>query len=336
MLYYYIVIYYISKLIIMSQQIVTRNWALYNMAQTKEKLLFLRILNDAVDSMEIPYEYKGNGRPQIGLDDMLKCCVIKVFNNFSSRRTMAELQLAYALRYINQVPHFNSINNYMQKEELTPYLHQLYKIMALPLVDIENNFAVDATGFSTFTKKNWLEYRLEHKAYMDFKKLHIISGIRTNIITSAKVTVGKSADCPEFENLVKYTSENFRIREVCADAGYLSRKNCEVVAEVGGSPFILLRSNTRMQSIQKRRSGIAWKKMVLYYRENHELFLKHYHQRSNVESTFSMIKRKFLPYVRSKTDTAQNNEVLCKVVCHNASVLCNAMFEMDVNIEFDS
>ncbi len=75
--------------------------------------------------------------------------------------------------------------------------------------------------------------------------------------------------------------------------------------------------------------------MVLYYRENHELFLKHYHQRSNVESTFSMIKRKFLPYVRSKSDQAQNNEVLCKVVCHNASVLCNAMFELDVNVEFE-
>ena len=60
----------------------------------------------------------------------------------------------------------------------------------------------------------------------------------------------------------------------------------------------------------------------------------HVNQRSNVESTFSMMKRKFLPYVRSKSDKAQFNEMLCKVVCHNANVLCTAMFELNLDIRF--
>lgn len=41
-------------------------------------------------------------------------------------------------------------------------------------------------------------------------------------------------------------------------------------------------------------------------------FLAHYHKRSNVESTFSMIKRKFGDFLRSKTDTAMVNEALAK------------------------
>ncbi len=42
-----------------------------------------------------------------------------------------------------------------------------------------------------------------------------------------------------------------------------------------------------------------------------------YHPRSNIESTFSMIKRKFGDSVRSKGDLAMKNEVLAKVLCHN-------------------
>ena len=317
-----------------NQQAAHRNWSLYNTAQTSEKLLALRIISDAVNSLKIPYIYQGNGRPSIGLDDMLKCCVIKVFNNFSSRRTMADIKFAYALKYIRQIPHFNSINNYMAKQELAYYLHKLYKTLALPLVDIEENFAVDATGFSTFQKKHWVELRLDRAAKKDFKKLHIICGVRTNIITSARVSEGNRSDMLYYEGMVLDTSENFRIRDLCADAGYLSKENCRIAEEVGASPFIMLKKNTRFFGYSARHA-YAWQRMLTVWRDNKELFLQHYHQRSNVESTFSMMKRKFLPFVRSKTSKAQFNEILCKVVCHNASVLCLAMFELGVNLRFE-
>jgi transposase len=48
-------------------------------------------------------------------------------------------------------------------------------------------------------------------------------------------------------------------------------------------------------------------------------FLGHYHKRSNVESTFAMIKGKFRGHVRSKTPVAMVNETLCKIICHNIS-----------------
>ena len=57
--------------------------------------------------------------------------------------------------------------------------------------------------------------------------------------------------------------------------------------------------------------------MFHYYNLNREDFLRHYHQRSNAESTFSMVKAKFRDSVRSTTDVAMKNEVLCKMVCHN-------------------
>jgi hypothetical protein len=49
--------------------------------------------------------------------------------------------------------------------------------------------------------------------------------------------------------------------------------------------------------------------------------MAHYHKRSNVESTFSAIKRKFGADVVSKNPNAMVAEVLCKIICHNLTCL---------------
>ncbi len=59
-----------------------------------------------------------------------------------------------------------------------------------------------------------------------------------------------------------------------------------------------------------------------------------YHQRSNVESTFAMVKAKFRDDVRSRTDTAMKNEVLLKFLCHNIVVVHQAIVELGIDGEF--
>ncbi len=43
-----------------------------------------------------------------------------------------------------------------------------------------------------------------------------------------------------------------------------------------------------------------------------------------------MIKSKFSEHIRSKTDTAIVNELLCKVLCHNICVVIQSMYELDI------
>ena len=64
-------------------------------------------------------------------------------------------------------------------------------------------------------------------------------------------------------------------------------------------------------------------------------FNRHYHKRSNVETVFHMIKAKFGEKVRAKTDTAQVNEALMKVLCHNICVLIRAMYALGITPVFD-
>jgi len=62
--------------------------------------------------------------------------------------------------------------------------------------------------------------------------------------------------------------------------------------------------------------------------------MRHHHKRSNVETTFSMIKAKFGDSLRSKTQTAQINEAFCKVLCHNLCCLIQSMYELEIKPEF--
>lgn len=58
------------------------------------------------------------------------------------------------------------------------------------------------------------------------------------------------------------------------------------------------------------------------------------YKRSNVETVFSMIKAKFGERLRSKTHTAQVNEVLCKILCHNLYCLIQSIYELGIEPTF--
>lgn len=77
-----------------------------------------------------------------------------------------------------------------------------------------------------------------------------------------------------------------------------------------------------------------WKWFFHYYMANQTHHMEHYHKRSNVETTFSMIKSKFGELLRSKTLTSQTNEVLCKVLCHNLCCVIQSIYELNIKPGF--
>jgi len=82
------------------------------------------------------------------------------------------------------------------------------------------------------------------------------------------------------------------------------------------------------------RAGGLWEKMFHYYSFNRDEFFAHYHKRSNVETTFSMIKAKFGDAVRSKSDVAMRNEVLAKILAHNICVVIQSQCELGIEPAF--
>jgi transposase len=291
-------------------------WTAYNAAQTEEKRRFGEMLNELCQSIPEP-EYTF-GRPRLPLADMAFACAYKVYTGFSSRRFTTDLQDMQADGMISKAAHFNSVSRYLANEDLTPLFKHLITTSSFPMKPVEQDFAVDSSGFGTCRFIKWFDkkYGREIDA-REWVKVHLMVGVQTHIVTTVEIAGWESNDCPHFAPLVEATSQHFDIRNVTADKGYLSRPNLQLVTDKGGVPFIPFKPNTRVPA----DDDSTWTRMYHYFALNRQEWLASYHQRSNVESTFSMIKGKFGDAVRGKTNAAQVNEVLCKVLCHNICVL---------------
>ena len=161
-------------------------------------------------------------------------------------------------------------------------------------------------------------------------KAHVMSGTTTHVITSVIIEEKNSPDSPQFVPLVKATAENFTIRQVSGDKAYAATENFQVADDNGGTAYLSFKSNTT--------GGIGgiYERMYHLFCLNKEDYLRRYHRRSNVESVFSSVKRKFGDAVRSKTPVAMKNEVLAKLVCHNISQLIHLMYELGIDVHFES
>jgi hypothetical protein len=143
--------------------------------------------------------------------------------------------------------------------------------------------------------------------YRDWFKAHRVCGVRTKIVAGVDISGWTMHD------------------------GYfhLSHKNFETVEAVGGLPFIPFKT----RNVAPKDDGI-WAKMYHLFHYRREEFLAHYHKRSSVESAFSMMKAKFGSSVRSKSEVGQVNEALCKVLCHNLTILVRVLHELGIEPRF--
>jgi hypothetical protein len=243
---------------------------------------------------------------------------------------MSDLRDAHDKGYISKVPHYNSIINYFEMPELTPILQELIVESSLPLKTVETSFGIDASGFGTSNVVRWQNARYAQKDRHSWLKVHLMVGVKTNVVTSIEITGSFAHDGPLLPRLVERTARNFQMDTVLADKAYSSRRNVQATAEKGATPYI----PSRQGFSAGKDTSTLWYKLWHYYQFNRDAFASHYHLRSNVESTFAMIKAKFGERLRSKTETAQTNEMLLKVICHNICCVIRSMHELGIEPTF--
>ena len=252
---------------------------------------------------------------------------------------MSELRGAVADGRMGKEPSFSTPIRYFERPEVTPVLRELIQRSALPLRDLEVDFAQDSSGFASTAYNRWFDHKWGSGSKKEVKwvKLHVMCGVQTNIVTVADATSSQSADSPYLPDFVRTTAEHFRINEVSAGMAYSSRRNLHAVEEVGATAYIPFKTNS--VAVQKgtgrNRRDPLWEQMYHLFTLNEAEFNRHYHKRSNVETVFHMIKAKFGDKVRAKTDTAMVNEALVKVLCHNVCVLIRAMYALGITPVFD-
>ena len=311
-----------------------QDWKAYDLAAEQQKELFQKLLNDLCNTIEEkPYVF---GRPKMPMRDMVFSSALKVYSTFSLRRFGTDKKEAQAKGYIVKAPDYSTVAKYMESQEMTPILKEILEISALPLKTIENDsFSIDSSGFSPHKFSRWFDHKWGAKGKESEKRLfykaHIIVGNKTHIICGAEVTSQFVADPVMLPQLVQEVNRNFDVNALMGDKAYSSRNNLELLSKLGIMPMIPFRSN----STKKPHGSHIWRDMYNYFAYHREAFLERYHQRSNVETAFFMIKSKFSDYVRSKTDTACINEVYLKLICHNLCCVIQETFELGIQSNFN-
>ena len=306
-----------------------QDWPKYNAGKTNEWPHFPVLLYDLCHRLTTPAPGSKGGRRKLPLCDMVFAMALKVYRKKDGRTFDGDLKDAADKGYIRKAPHWNSVLNYFSEDGMTETLAELIGASAMPLRSIEQDFAADSTGFSTCRYVRWFDAKYGHEIEQhQWITAHFMTGAKTNIVTHVEVTEPYVNDSPQFPKLFNATAKRFKIREVSADKQYSSVNNLEIVDRAGAVPFIPFKEGTT------GASGGVWERMFHFYEYRRQEFLRHYHKRSNAESTVHMMKARFPESLWSKSDLAMKNEILVKFLCHNICCVIMSMYELGIEADF--
>lgn len=306
----------------------------YTKGQTQEMRLVDSLLRDLVAEVpNFPSTIGKGGRPALPLRESLYCAILKVYSGLSGRRACGVYENVRDRGFLGTVPNYMVASRALNRPEATPILYRLLNLSAVPLAGLEDGGAIspDSTGIQTTSFGGWREEKHGEKREKRWLKVHAIVGTKTHVVIDARVLEANSADAPQFKPLLRGALDaGFRPSTVSADKGYLSRANYSFAEEVGLEALIPFKSN----SIGESQGSAAWRKAWHLFQACREEFDRRYHLRSNVEAAFSALKRKFGENIRSRSPVAQVNEVLCKLIAYNLTVVVHEMFESGIAPSF--
>jgi transposase len=314
-----------------------RQHSTYTKGQTEEMRLLDSLLRQLVSEVpEFPKTPGVGGRPALPLAESLYCAILKVYSGLSGRRACGVYQTVCDRALLSRVPNYMVASRALNRPEATAILYRLLSLSAAPLAGLEEGGVVapDSTGIQTTSFGGWREEKHSEKRFKQWLKVHALVGTRTHVIIRAVIGEADSGDSPQFVPMLTDCLEGgFHPSAVVADKGYLSKKNYRVASELGLDAYIPFKSNSVNRS-GTHGSPPSWRKAFYMFQANREEFDRNYHCRSNAESVFSALKRKFGENIRSRKPVAQVNEVLCKLIAYNLTVVVHEMFENGIAPSF--
>ncbi|MHC4526712.1 MAG: IS5 family transposase, partial [Planctomycetota bacterium] len=260
------------------------------------------------------------------LPQLFACLVLKTFLKADYRGVVELLRDCPDLRkaiHLDHTPHFTTLQKASRKLLRLPVANRLLlqtgrsvlKNKTVPLAAIDST-GLEAGHISRYFVRRKRSKQLpycENTLYRRYPKLALVCDCRNHIILGAIATRGPSVDVNQFCASLKPVAENFRLQYILADAGYDSESNHRYA-----------RDCYQITSIIPAKHGRPTTKLSTkkYRRLMQTDFDKEkYGQRWQVETVFSMIKRRLGSVLHSRSYWAQNREMLLMVLTHNLAII---------------
>ncbi|KXA92778.1 hypothetical protein AKJ64_02240 [candidate division MSBL1 archaeon SCGC-AAA259E17] len=296
------------------------DWSSYDKAQVNElknMLSFVKkSVDEAVNRLGFDNESEGRGRPSYSAEDLAKGVLLQQYFEVSNRVAAGFVDLFKEKLGIEEAYSYKTLERAYDNPHVAMILREVFEMSQESVKDEEDTFSPDGTGIPNSIKGNWeKEKDPDDKGSEKFTQMIAMMGATYQLISSVKFPDNpKAHESPYFEPLLEETADRYvQIDLVSMDSAYLSRDNCDLVEDYGGTPCIHPKEGITL----KRKGSWAWTEMLLDFIENPQQWLREYHTRSNVESGFSTFKRHFLSPLRKCIGRRRKTEAFARACDYN-------------------
>ena len=259
------------------------------------------------------------------LSQLFACLVLKTFLKTDYRGLAQWLMDCPDLcRVIDltTVPHFTTFHKVSYRILALPKAHKLLQEtirMTMKHSHIDQA-AIDSTGLEVGYTSHYFVRRRHVKGlsayqsmfYGHYPKLTVICNCKNHLILSVKTTRGPCPDMATLIPTVQTLPAWITIGTLSADAGYDSERN-----------HVYARDYRKIITVIPPLAGRTTNRppKTKYRRKMKEQFNKKlYSQRAQVETVFSMIKRRWGSAVRARRFMSQEREMWLMILTHNLAV----------------
>jgi hypothetical protein len=286
------------------------NWALYERLRQIEREEAFRLLKWAVDSLPPPWDsrWKGIGRKPYDARAVTVVTIWQEIEGKPERAYTADLERdkeRLRMLGLKHAPHRTAL--YRTRKKLSEeYMRRLNRKI-LERLKPAKKLGVDATGLRQSRRDRAWSSTSNRRGYV---KIHALFNVEARTVETFKVTPGTEHECKHLEQLL---SKLDNIECLVADAGCLSRKNCRLVAEKGGKPYIKPKKNSQA----KAKGCWPWKSMATLFKRHPRVFNRSYRLHPRVEAVWHSLKSMVGDIVRNRTIKTIKAEIWSKVTCYN-------------------
>jgi hypothetical protein len=262
---------------------------------------------------------------------LFACLVLKAFFKTDYRgiaALLADLPDLTQTLGLQRVPHFTTLHkNATRLLDFVPANQLLQTTVQRHLGKdaVVEVAAADSTGMETSQVSPYFVRRkargqdrsnplYQTTTYTQFPKIHAVCDCATHLVLSVMPCLGPTPDVDRFRPLLWLTLANVAVRTLLADAGYDSEPNHAFAREGCRVRSVMPASHGRPCKDPNKPLSGKYRDLMRRFRDFR------FGQRWQIESVFSMIKRRLGPVVLGRSRRTRSAEMMLKVLTHNIMI----------------